>query len=117
MRILMTTFFVCSSFAAAPSSAMAKTDSEKQELMDKLTHLVDSKFGGDWSKAFNHYARQAESTQHMDQAELGDLLRDAGVGDGSPSTKVVESIIKKLDSDSDNKISWEEFQQGLADGK
>ena len=81
-----------------------------EELKEKVNRLVNSKFKGDWYKAFNHYAALNASASHVDRKDLLELLDDADVGNVFTRGAWADGIIKELDADGDSRISWEEFE-------
>ena len=88
-------------------------DENQRELVRKVTRLVDSKFGGDWSRAFQHYSRSGTGDGLIDDGELRKLLSDASVGNSWTRGTWARKIIEKIDGDGDRKISWEEFRAGV----
>ena len=87
------------------------TEEQKEELKRALTKLVDSKFGGDWSKAFEEYSKRGGAGGVIEKDELKEILSDAGFVFTGAWAK---GIIKAADMDADKGVSWEEFQALLA---
>ena len=87
------------------------TDAQKQELRDKVTGLVADRFGGDFTKAFDHY--DANRDGRISRDELGALLSDAGIGSWVTRGAWATGIIDALDSDKDGSISAAELQAAL----
>ena len=87
------------------------TEAQKQELTDKVARLIQSRFGGDYGKAFAHY--DADGDGRIDKAELGRLLEDAGIGNWLTRGAWASGIVAALDSDKDGTISGPEFQAVL----
>ena len=85
---------------------MANAD-QRQELDDKVTSLVKSRFGGDYRAAFAHY--DADSSGTIDADELKTLLADAGIGNSLTRWAWVRGIMGEIDTDGDGGISWAEF--------
>lgn len=83
------------------------SDSNRKELVKKVSELVSRRFGGNYETAFRAYAQGDEK---VDSNELRDLLYDADVGNGFTRGAWVDGIIRQLDGDNDGKISWQEFQ-------
>jgi hypothetical protein len=81
-------------------------------LVNKVTALVDSKHGGDWYKAYGHYTGLG-GTGSIGREQLLTLLEDAGIGSWLTRGAWADGILKELDTNSDKKISWEEFQKAL----
>ena len=82
-----------------------KEDSNVTELKTKVKKLVTDKFGGDYKKAFDHYAKGGS----VGPDELSSLLSDAGVGNFATRGSWVSAIIKRLDTNGNGKIEWNEF--------
>jgi Ca2+-binding EF-hand superfamily protein len=87
------------------------SDEQVEQLKQALTQLVDAKFGGDWDRAFQHYASLGGAGGLVDKGELKKILRDAGfIMTGSWA----KGIMKEADQDNNKGISWEEFQALLS---
>ncbi len=84
-------------------------EEQLKELKQKVKALVDTKFGGDFSKTFNHYAGLGGEGGLVDREELLTMLEDAGVGNWLTRGKWADGIIDELDVDKDKSISWDEF--------
>ena len=87
-----------------------------KELKDKVAALVQSKFGGDWYRAFNHYAGKNGGTGEVDKEDLLAMLEDAGVGSWLTRGAWADGIIGELDKNKDKSISWSEFETLLQGG-
>lgn len=83
------------------------TSKEEQELMDKVTRLVDSRYKSDWRRAFDSYAG---ATSTVDRDRLIDLLEDAGIGNWATRGVWADGILAKMDRNGDKRISWGEFE-------
>ena len=92
------------------------SEAQKQELVNKVTALVDSKHGGDWYKAYGYYAGLG-GTDAIQREQLMKLLEDAGIGSWLTRGKWADGIIEELDKNSDKKISWGEFEKALKTDK
>ena len=92
---------------------MAATEVQKNELRDKVSKLVEDKFGGDYHKAFEHYddVKDGKISHH----ELTRLLGDAGVGNWLTRSTWASGIIAELDTDKDGSISQAEFEGVLGE--
>jgi hypothetical protein len=90
-----------------PPVAQAE-DPHVAELKQKVGKLVDSKFGGDYKKAFAHYDGDKDGAMTKD--EIKDMLSDAGVGNGLTRGAWADGILKKLDLDHDRGVQWGEFE-------
>jgi Ca2+-binding EF-hand superfamily protein len=88
------------------------TDAQKQELADKVSKLVADRFGGDYDKAFEHYDGDPKDGR-ITKAELGELLKDAGIGNWLTRGAWAGGIIAALDADKDGSISRPEFEAVL----
>jgi hypothetical protein len=93
------------------------SERQKQELSEKVSALVRTKFGGDYSIAFRHYGNGDEN---VGKGRVRVLLKDAGIGSIWTRWARVAGIMKELDTNGDGGISWPEFaaaferQEGLA---
>ncbi len=89
---------------------MADPDPRKQELIDKVSALVARRFGGDWDRAFEYYAKVGGAAGLVNDDGVSKILKDAGYGwamRGLMTGKVLEA----LDTDKDNAISLTEFRK------
>ena len=91
----------------ASEQAFAEDDHER-ELKTKVGGLVQSRFGGNYKAAFEHY--DADKSGSIDKNELVQLLSEAGVGNGLTRSTWAKGIIAKLDSNADGAIEWTEFE-------
>jgi hypothetical protein len=82
------------------------SEGQKQELREKVSTLVDAKFGGDYAVAFRHYAGQ-DGKVGKDGAKA--LLRDAGIGSSWARWAWAGAVVAELDADGDGGVSWAEF--------
>jgi hypothetical protein len=93
------------------------SEAQKLELSEKVSALVETKFGGDYSIAFQHYADR-DGKVGNDGVKV--LLKDAGIGSSLTRWAWAAGIMKELDANGDGLISWPEFaavyerQRGLA---
>ncbi len=90
-------------------------DDKKQEINDKVTALVKSRFGGDYKAAFAHY--DADGNGVIDGGELKALLSDAGIGSGLTRWAWAKGIMGEVDTNADGGISWAEFEAVFQGGK
>jgi len=88
------------------------TEAQKQELTDKVVKLIADHFGGDWHKAFEHYDNDKRDGK-INKTELGQLLKDAGIGNWLTRATWADGIIAALDTDKDGTISGPEFEAVL----
>jgi len=93
---------------AEPVKSATEEDENVKELKDKVSKLVNKKFGGDYKKAFDYY--DANKDAGVDAAELKKLLEDAGVGNSLTRGAWVKGIMNRLDTNKDGKIQWSEFE-------
>jgi hypothetical protein len=93
------------------------SERQRQELSEKVSALVKTEFGGDYSMAFRHYAN---GDGNVGKIGVRALLKDAGIGSIFTRWAWVVGIMKELDTNGDGGISWPEFaavfekQVGLA---
>lgn len=88
---------------------------QRQEIDDKITSLVRTRFGGDYRAAFTHY--DADGSGALDKDELKVLLADAGIGNGLTRWAWANGILGEVDRDKDGAISWAEFEVVFEGGK
>ena len=86
---------------------------EVQELKDKVAALVQSKYGGDFQRAFAQY--DSDHDGKISKSELKALLGDAGIGNVFTRSAWVDGIIGELDKNDDAAISWAEFEAALVE--
>jgi hypothetical protein len=98
-------------------TATPPTDPRAAEVGRKVDDLVRSRFGGDYKKAFSHYAG---SNGEVSRAGVKQLLRDAGVGSDIPIPFVgttrdayADGLMDKFDTNKNGSVSWSEFTGGL----
>ena len=83
-------------------------EEKRQEIDDKVTALVLTRFGGDYRAAFAHYDTDGNGT--IDKDELKALLKDAGIGSGLTRWAWAKGIMSEVDANADGSISWAEFE-------
>ena len=91
---------------------MASSD-QKQELVHKVTQLINAKFGGDWDRAFDHYAKATGSGALLERTDLLEVLEEAGIGSWMTRGMWADGVIKELDLSGDKSISRHEFRSAL----
>jgi hypothetical protein len=79
---------------------------QKKELSEKVSTLVGTKFGGDYSIAFRHYA---DSNGKVSKDGVKALLRDARIGSILTRWAWAGAVVAALDADGDGVISWPDF--------
>lgn len=84
------------------------SEANRQELDEKVTALVGTRFGGDYRAAFDHY--DADGNGEIDSDELKALLKDAGVGSGLTRWAWAKGVMEEADADQNGTISWAEFE-------
>ena len=94
------------------STPMA-SEEDKQELKDKVSSLIDERFGGDWDAAYRRYAQSSGAGSLIDRRDLRKLLKKAGVGNGLTRGAWVDGIIAELDTSGDGTISQSEFRTAM----
>jgi hypothetical protein len=97
------------------SSPTVRSSPEEQELRDKVTRLVETRFQMDWRRAFDHYA--SNSSASVDREQLLAMLEDAGIGNFMTRGKWADGVMQKLDANGDKRISWSEFESVLRSGR
>ncbi|MDA4121759.1 MAG: DUF4157 domain-containing protein [Thaumarchaeota archaeon] len=86
--------------------AVMRIGPTKDSVVAAIKKLIDSKYGGDYKKAFDHYAKNGA----VDKNGVKQLVVDAGYGGTfDPTSAIVDGIMKAVDTNSDGKITWEEF--------
>jgi hypothetical protein len=73
---------------------MAEAVHVPSELKDAVTRLVDQRFGGDWERAFQQYARNTGVAFIMEKEDALLLLTDAGIDDPRLRDASARGIIK-----------------------
>lgn len=86
-------------------------DSRQQEVVDKVTALVQRLYHGDYRKAFDRYDMDRDGK--IGAAELVQLLYDAEVGNRLTRWTWAKAVVDALDTDGDSLVSWDEFQAQL----
>jgi Ca2+-binding EF-hand superfamily protein len=79
----------------------------RRQIIEKVTELVKSAYGGNWRKAFAIYDVDADG--RISNLELTLLLVDAGVGNWWTRSEWARRIVEVMDANADGKISFEEF--------
>jgi Domain of unknown function (DUF4157) len=92
------------------AKTQVKEDANEKELKEKVGKLISSQYGGDYKKAFDHYAGKDGA---VDAFGLKSLLTDAGIGNAFTRGLWVDGILKKLDTNKNGKIEWSEFSAVL----
>jgi hypothetical protein len=82
------------------------TERQKQDMREKVPALVRTKFGGDYSIAFRHYADR-DGKVSKDGVKV--MLKDAGIGSILTRWAWARGVVAELDADGDGLVSWPEF--------
>jgi hypothetical protein len=82
------------------------SERQKQELREKVSALVGTEFGGDYTVAFRHYA---DGGGKVGKGGVKAVLKDAGIGSILTRWAWITGIMKEVDEDGDGLISWPEF--------
>jgi hypothetical protein len=83
--------------------------SRRDELVAKLSALVRSRFGGDYARAFRHYAPGGL----MYEDQLIRVLTDAGVDGWLKRSIYARGMLAALDANRDGAIDWGEFKAAV----
>jgi EF hand domain-containing protein len=94
--------------AIPPVQVAEAEDPRVDELKRKVAALAETKFGGDYKKAFDHY--DGDRDGRMTKDEIKSLLSDAGVGNMITRGAWADGILDKLDMNHDRGVSWAEFE-------
>jgi hypothetical protein len=86
---------VAPSVAPAPAIDDASLDEDQRLLRDRLTALVDRRFGGSFGRAFDHYAQSANA---LDRDAVYRLLSDARVGNGFTRGIWANRLVEAIDA-------------------
>lgn len=81
-------------------------DPRRAELIQKLTALVRTRFSGDFSEAFSHYA----TAGLLGENELYTLFQDAGIGSWFTRKAYVRGLLAAVDTTGDDAVSYDEFE-------
>jgi hypothetical protein len=81
--------------ARGPAFDDSALDPDQRMLRDRLVTLVERRFGGDFRRAFAHYA---QGTNALDPDAVHRLLSDAGVGNGFTRGIWASRLIEALDA-------------------
>ena len=91
---------------------MAGSEAQQNELREKVAKLVESEFGGDYHRAFDHYDNDKKDGK-INRDELINLLKDARVGNWLTRGTWADGIVSALDADEDGRVSEAEFGRAL----
>jgi hypothetical protein len=98
-------------------AATPPTDPQAAAVGRQVDDMVKKKFGGDYKKAFQHYAG---ANGEVSRDGVKALLKDAGIGSdtqipfiGSTRDKYADALMDKFDSNHNGSVSWQEFTGGM----
>lgn len=81
------------------------------ELVTKITALVKEKFGGNYKRAFDNYARDEKLDKVLGRDEILVLLSDADIGNTFTRGRWADGILEKLDQNGDGLVTFSELQK------
>ncbi len=88
---------------------------EAKELVTKIEALLRRKYGatgmGSQQRLFNSHDKDSDGM--IDSGELKGLLKEARVGNGITRNAWVRGIMRRMDTDGDSKISWDEYRHAI----
>lgn len=87
------------------------SERQKKEVADKVTSLIETKYDGDYVKAFD--AHDSNKDGKIDADELKAVLIAAGIGNGLTRHAWIKGVMAEMDKDCDGKISYKEFRAAL----
>ncbi len=100
--------------ARLTQAAAQPQDPRAAEVAQKIDTLVKNQFGGDYKKAFQHYAG---ANGQVNSDGLNKLLGDANIGTNIPiigtRPAYASALMDKFDANHDKNISWNEFTGGM----
>ena len=95
------------------SIAASEINEDVIELQTKIAAFVRAHYGGDYKRAFEHYAADRVG---ISADELKQLLADADVGNFFTRGSWVSGVMERLDTNQDGRIAWDEFEQAVKTG-
>lgn len=84
------------------------SDQREEELITKVTRLVNERFMGDWAMMFRNYS-EAGAGERIGLPGIVSLFTDAGVGSKWTRSIWGRAAIAQLDKNADKRVSWDEF--------
>lgn len=89
--------------------------SAQEDLVNKINSLLIHKYGNsaepNQKRLFESHDKDRDGK--IDAKELEGLLREADVGNGITRGAWVRGIMGRMDTDTDGKISWDEYRRAL----
>lgn len=82
-------------------------NSQRDDLIDKVTALVRSDFAGSWQLAWDYF--DVNRDDRMSKVELTSLLVKAKIGNRMTRILWCTEIVNELDKDGDGMVSRDEF--------
>ena len=95
--------------SVSKKAVKAKAGSFSLRVRAKLNKWVDTKFGGDWDRAFRTIANRNNTDNTINREELLWALKQAGIGNWITRGAWADGIIKELEKDNSRSISEKEF--------
>ncbi len=87
---------------------------KKEDVLRKIDTYVQTRFGGDYRRTFDHYDQLSGQNGTVDKEAVLKLLEDADVNTKvwgvSASGKYADGLIEAIDLNKDGAISWPEFE-------
>jgi hypothetical protein len=93
-----------------PAEGHMASELQKQELTKKVSTLVGTEFGGDYSLAFQHYG---DINGKVGKDGVKALLKDAGIGSVWTRWAWAGALIAELDGDGEVTISLKDLPKGV----
>jgi hypothetical protein len=84
---------------------------DRAEVVAAIKQLCQTKYAGDYRAGFVDYATNGGK---LDTGDIENVLRDAGIGSWATRWIIAADVLKELDTDGDELVSWDEFQAALA---
>lgn len=89
------------------------SDRDKRELIEKVTRLVSSRYGGTgveaWRSAFDAFDHDGDG--RIDADELGALLEQAGIGNAFTRGAWTSGVMTEINTSGTGKISFAELMR------
>jgi len=94
--------------------AQARGASTEQQVAQRIHAFVQRRFGGDYKRAFEHYA--GGPGREVSKEAITRMLDDAGVTAwtvGAPQFMVADRMMDRFDGNRNGGVSFQEFQAGM----
>lgn len=93
---------------------------KKEEVLSKIDTYVQTRFGGNFRKAFDHYDQLTGQNGTVTKEGVMQLLADANVDTRvfgfSAAGKYADQLIEAIDLNKDGAVDWPEFEAKLKAG-